>query len=118
MVAQSMLIYDGNCFFCTKCAEWFAPRSKSEIRPSQSFTEADLLALFLTRNDVDSQVWFIEGTVKYGGADAVSRALLQTKFSLLGRVLNLGIMRMLAARIYKFVSSNRSWFSKIFKNFS
>jgi len=116
-VTRSTLIYDGNCFFCTKCAEWFSTRSEGEIRASQSFTDEELASLSLSRNDVDAQVWWVEGPERFGGADGVGRALLTSKYSLVGRVLLWRAVLPVSRKVYAFVSSHRSWFSKLIRYF-
>ena len=117
-MAHSTLIYDGNCFFCTKCAEWFARRSDGAIRHSQSFSDSELDELNLSRDDVEIQAWWIDGVEKFGGAYAVGHALLTTRYSYFGRLLLSRPVLPISRRIYKFVSSHRSWFSRLIRYFS
>lgn len=112
------LIYDGNCLFCTECAKWFESHSSGTIRPSKSFSDAELAHLGLTREDVDLQVWWVKDHENFGGADAIGRALLITNYPFFGRFLMWRAVLPISRKIYKFVSSHRSWFSSLLRKFS
>ena len=112
------LIYDGNYLFCAECAKWFASRSSGTIRPSKSYSDAELADLGLSRKDVDLQVWWAKDHENFGGADAIGRALLITNYPLLGRFLIWRAVLPLSRKIYKFVSSHRSWFSSLLRKSS
>ena len=70
-----MLIYDGDCSFCAKCAKFGKARLAKplEIVPWQSL--GDLSQYGLTLEDVSQRVYFIEANkVPIGGPRAIFRA--------------------------------------------
>lgn len=82
MVASSapILIFDGECGFCSASAQWIASKWPREsavtLREWQSFTERELFEFGLTLSEVKEAAWWIDGDGKrYRGHLAVAKAL-------------------------------------------
>ncbi|WP_419919035.1 thiol-disulfide oxidoreductase DCC family protein [Candidatus Poriferisocius sp.] len=107
--AAGLLVYDGNCGFCTATAHWVERRlsGRNRIIPAQ---QADLEALGLTTEDVARSAWWIgpDGT----RADehlCIGEALraMSGPWPLLGRLLTLKPISPLARPLYRLVARNR-----------
>lgn len=72
--AIGLLIYDGECGFCTSSARWYAKRSgdRVSIAPWQSL---DLGAYGLTEAEVTTAAYWVEGNHVRRGADGIAEAL-------------------------------------------
>ena len=106
---RPLLLYDGDCAFCTKCAQLVERR----IRPEAEIVAwqfADLPALGITGEQAaDAVQWVqIDGTVR-SGHEAIA-AMLNTAgraWGLIGRVLLLPGISWVAAKVYRLVARNR-----------
>jgi predicted DCC family thiol-disulfide oxidoreductase YuxK len=102
------LVYDGDCGFCTRSAEWLAARGRATIQPSQTL---DLDAVGLTEDDVASAAWWLDadGRVAGRGAEAAAEALKTCRgpWRLVGHVLYARPWRPLADAAYQLVADNR-----------
>ncbi|MGW0122137.1 thiol-disulfide oxidoreductase DCC family protein [Streptomyces sp. NPDC003327] len=109
MRSRPVLVYDGDCGFCTTSAN-FAERRvrpRCDIVPWQF---ADLDALGVTAERAQYEVLWVtpDGTVR-GGAEAVAKALLSAggAWAPLGATLLLPGVRWAAARVYRVVAAHR-----------
>ncbi|GAB2620246.1 hypothetical protein GCM10027168_60390 [Streptomyces capparidis] len=104
-----MLVYDGDCAFCTSAAR-FAERRlrpRCEIIPWQF---ADLDALGVTRRRAEYELlWVAPGGAVRGGARAVAALLMSSGrgWAVLGGLLALPPVRPLAHGVYRLVANNR-----------
>jgi len=105
-----VLIYDGECAFCCRCAGWVARRSDIELIADG---DADLDGLGLTLDDTKRCVWWVQGDLKLSGHNAVGRVFqsLGGGWKLLGSAMKVPPVSWLAALIYKWVAANRHRFS-------
>jgi predicted DCC family thiol-disulfide oxidoreductase YuxK len=95
--AGALLIFDGDCGFCTSSANWVASRWDGDARavPSQFLSTDELAAHGLTEPDVRAAVWWIDESGRpsrghlaiaqslaagSGWSDAVGRLLLVPPF--------------------------------------
>ena len=96
-----MLVYDGDCAFCTSSARWVGgPRASwQELGPK------GLERLGLTVEDARAAAWWVDETGRYRGHLAVGHALAARdgRRSLLGRALLAPPLRWLAAGAYPLV---------------
>lgn len=109
---MGILIYDGECGFCTNSAKWARKRLPPPhgSAPSQDYSDADLAAIGLSRTDVDRAAWWYEaGTPPVEGAECISRTLVAIggRSALVGRLMWLPGVRVLAGVIYRWVARNR-----------
>ena len=109
MRTQPVLVFDGDCGFCTASVR-FAERRvrpRCEVVPWQF---ADLRALGVTEERAEHEVLWVTppGTV-HGGAQAVAKALLSASqgWPLLGALLMLPLVRWAAHGVYRLVADNR-----------
>ena len=87
-----LLIYDGDCSFCTASANWVAARWSGRARavPWQTLAPHELAAHALTRDDVRCAAWWIdERGHRFRGHLAIAQALKAGSgwSAVLGRVL-------------------------------
>ncbi|AEW92618.1 MULTISPECIES: thiol-disulfide oxidoreductase DCC family protein [Streptomycetaceae] len=110
MGTRPVLVYDGDCGFCTSAAR-FAER---RVRPRCAVTawqDADLAALGVTRQRAEYEVlWVTPAGRVYGGAAAVAKALLSAGrgWAVPGAVLELPGVRRVAGAGYRWVARNRA----------
>ena len=74
-MAQQLLVFDGDCGFCTKSARWAAAGlpAEADVQPWQALP---LDELGLTEHDVTTAAWwFDEQGRKHRGSRAVARVL-------------------------------------------
>ncbi|WP_030370804.1 thiol-disulfide oxidoreductase DCC family protein [Streptomyces rimosus] len=109
MSNRPVLVYDGDCGFCTTSVR-FAER---RIRPRCTVTAwqfTDLEVLGVTQERAEHEVLWItpHGTV-YGGAQAVAKLLMSARgvWAVPGALLTLPPFRQLAHVVYRLVADNR-----------
>lgn len=107
--ASPTLIYDGDCGFCQRCANWIAtrlPTSASVISSQQ----ADLAAAGLSEQQATDAAWWIDtdGT-HHRGHRAIAESLRACGgfWRPLGRLLILPGVSLLAAAVYELIARNR-----------
>jgi predicted DCC family thiol-disulfide oxidoreductase YuxK len=105
-----VLVYDGDCGFCTRSAMWAAKRLPlpATVQPSQVI---DLDALGLTDDDVACAAWWVDANGRrWGGHQAVGKALVATGSwrALLGHAVLARPLSWLAEPVYGWVARNRS----------
>lgn len=110
--SQALLIYDGDCGFCTTAAHAIEERwnRRAAIRAWQQMGEAALADLGLTVEDVSSKVWWVEpGGTRLGGHKAVARALIEAGGwrAVLGRIIAARVMSWPAALGYRLAARYR-----------
>jgi predicted DCC family thiol-disulfide oxidoreductase YuxK len=106
---QIVLIFDGDCSFCSSCVDWVEENLPS---PPQAvpFQHADLEGYGLSLEEARSQVWLLTPAEHFGGAAAVS-ALLRSQpgasYRFLGWLLQAPPLSWLADGVYWVVSKLR-----------
>ncbi|HWU05738.1 MAG TPA: DUF393 domain-containing protein [Streptomyces sp.] len=109
MRTRSVLIYDGDCAFCTSSV-MFAERRlrpRCEIIPWQF---ADLDSLGTTRERAEYELlWITQAGAIHGGAQAVAKLLLHAGrgWAVPGALLTLPPLRWIAHGVYRLVANNR-----------
>lgn len=114
MVAEGglVLVYDGECEFCSRLASWVERRAKDRVsvRPNQ---EPGLIeAMGLTREEVGRASWAVErGGRRFEGAAGMSRALreLGGGWAVLGSLYLLPPVGWLEDAYYRKVARRRRW---------
>ena len=114
MGTRPVLVYDGDCAFCTSCVHvlerWVRP--DADVVPHQL---VDLAALDGGRGEVTVQraqhevLWVTPAGEVYGGAPAIAKALLSAGrgWAVPGAVLMLPLVRAVAKRVYRVIADNR-----------
>lgn len=108
MRTRAVLVYDGDCGFCTRCVRVL---ERMHVRADiVAWQFADLDELGLTQGEASDAVQWVEpdGTVR-GGHEAVAAALMNAGrlWWPVGRMLLLPGASGLAARVYRLVADNR-----------
>ncbi|GAA5050271.1 putative DCC family thiol-disulfide oxidoreductase YuxK [Thermocatellispora tengchongensis] len=103
-----LLVYDGDCGFCTRCVRFAERRVHTRAR-AIPWQAADLDALGVTRERAEHEVLWLAGGRVLGGALAVAELLVDAgpPWRALGRVIRSRPVRPLAAAVYRLVARNR-----------
>ncbi|MFI6048527.1 thiol-disulfide oxidoreductase DCC family protein [Streptomyces violascens] len=109
MRTRSVLVYDGDCAFCTSSVSFAARRlaPRCETTPWQF---ADLDSLGITRQRAEYELlWVTPNGVVRGGTQAVAKLLLSagSGWRVLGALLTLPPLRWIAHGAYRLVANNR-----------
>ena len=108
MERRPVLVYDGDCGFCTRSAR-LAERLPARFRLT-AWQDADLAALRITEARARHEVvWVGEDGRLSGGAAAVGELLKASRFpwSVLGHALSAPVVRQVAGVVYRGVAANR-----------
>ena len=105
---RPVLVYDGDCAFCTSCARILERTGPDAEIVAWQLT--DLAALGLTEQQAADAVQWVEtdGTVR-AGHEAIA-AILKTAgriWKLIGRMILLPGISWIAAKVYRLVAENR-----------
>ncbi|MEU9235970.1 thiol-disulfide oxidoreductase DCC family protein [Streptomyces subrutilus] len=109
MRTRPVLVYDGDCGFCTASATLVRRRFGS-FCDVVSWQSADLDALGVRREQAEYEaLWISPCGVVHGGAQAVARLLRSAgmPWRIAGAVLTLPPVRWLAHAVYRMVADNR-----------
>ena len=102
-------VYDGDCSFCTSCAQFIERRipSRATVVPWQF---ADLPSLGLTQEEAETAVQWVgeDGTIA-AGPDAIALLLRDAGrlWEVPGRLLQIGPVRLAAWPAYRWVAGHR-----------
>ena len=107
------IVYDGDCAFCTSSAAWLARRLHRKDGPNPRLVpwqSTDLTALGTSAERTQREALWVatDGTI-HGGA-AVFAEWLQFQgggYEVMGRGMNLPVIRDLAAAAYRMIAKNR-----------
>lgn len=108
-----VLIYDGDCGFCTTAVRFGLRRVRPRCTavPWQSLGAAELAALGVTRERAEHEaLWVTPSGAVHGGVQAVAKALLSAPgggWPVAGALLTLPPQRWLGAAAYRLVAANR-----------
>lgn len=109
MSATGLLIYDGDCGFCTTSAQWYARRAQTDAS-IEMWQALDLNEVGLSAEQTSSSVWFraADGSLS-SGADACAQAMqaVPSLWKLTGRLLALPGVIHLARIVYPVIAANR-----------
>lgn len=104
-----VLIFDGQCGFCTRTVEWVLPRLRQPLR-ALPYQAIDLSPYGLTEEDASRAAWWIgpDGEKRRGHL-AVAYALIACRmpWPVLGWLLRIPPVRWLGAAGYHVVARNR-----------
>ncbi|MFG2717852.1 thiol-disulfide oxidoreductase DCC family protein [Streptomyces sp. NPDC048416] len=109
MRTQSVLVYDGDCAFCTTCVN-FAERRLRPRCESTPWQFADLAALGVTQQRAEYEVlWVTPAGRVHGGAQGVAKLLLSAGkgWAVLGALLTVPPVRWVARGVYRLVADHR-----------
>ncbi len=107
-MARPVLLYDGDCGFCTASARFIERRIPTGATLA-AYQFADLDALGTTAERAARELlWVHDGRIS-GGAQAVARLLADAggRWRPLGLVMRVPPVRWLAAVVYRLIAANR-----------
>ena len=104
--AGPVVVFDGDCGFCSTTARWLQRRTTTPIEPWQHL---DLAALGLTEGDVRDSAWWVDGDLREHSSRAIGRALVSCGgvWALLGRIVLLPGMTLVGDPVYRLVARYR-----------
>lgn len=110
MAPRPLLLFEGDCGFCNRCARFIARRmpTTAELKPWQ---RVNLAAYGVAEARVRYEiVWVDTAGRQYGGAQAIARLLIDSGgvWAVLGHPLRVPPLRWLAHAVYRLVANNRS----------
>jgi predicted DCC family thiol-disulfide oxidoreductase YuxK len=110
MAPRPLLIYEGDCGFCNRCARFIARRlpTRAELKPWQ---RVNLAAYGVAPERVRYEIVWVDVTGRQsGGAQAIARLLIDCRglWAVLGYPLRVPPFRWLAHAAYRVVANNRS----------
>ena len=105
-----MLIFDGDCAFCTSSANWIEARLPDTI-DVVPWQWSDIESLHLSEADVTTAAYWVDpdGT-RHRGARSIAHALMATTgagWRIIGRIMLIPPVSWLAAGVYSVVAKNR-----------
>ncbi|MFF3669494.1 thiol-disulfide oxidoreductase DCC family protein [Microtetraspora malaysiensis] len=109
IVGRSLIVYDGDCGFCTTAAN-FIERRMNVPADAQPWQFTDLAALGTTRERAEYELLWVDTRGRiYGGAQAVAKILIAAglPWSPLGLLLRVPPFRWLAHGVYRLIADNR-----------
>ena len=108
-----LLIFDGDCAFCTTSANWLAARLRRKNGANATVVAwqfTDLNALGTTQQRAQQEALWVspDGTIS-GGAEAFAQWLRFRggPYGVAGRVMSMPGVRRLAAAVYRLIAKNR-----------
>jgi predicted DCC family thiol-disulfide oxidoreductase YuxK len=109
MQAKPLLIFDGDCGFCTTTANYIVKHSKTaiEIKPWQY---VDFTNLPVTSEQCADQVYFLIDGVPYGGHEAfamILRSQRNVSLKAFGSILMLKALRFITTPAYRLTAKYR-----------
>ena len=112
IVDKGLLIFDGDCGFCTTSAHWIESRWSTEAGTAMSWQRLGserLSELGLSKDDVMSRAWWFDARGVRGGERAVAAALIAARggWGVLGRLIDTPPIRWLAKPGYFLVARYR-----------
>lgn len=104
-----MLVFDGDCGFCSRYASWVAGRLPRDVNVVPWQELEDLNDYGLTRQNVDCAAWWIDDERRWAGADAIARSLMaaQGLWARLGRLMLVWPVSVLSRVAYRWIAKNR-----------
>ena len=103
-----LLIFDGDCKFCSSSARAFVRMTKNRIAIAP-YQRADLAALGLTLAECEQAVQYVADNGTQSGHLAIAQGLIDSKtiWSLAGYVLKWPVVTSVAFVVYHWVAKNR-----------
>jgi predicted DCC family thiol-disulfide oxidoreductase YuxK len=108
-MAESILVYDGDCAFCTSCARFVERRMKRHPK-IVAWQLSDLAALGLTQDECELAVQWIGADGKRASAQhAIGYTLVNAGrgWMVFGRILLLPGISHVAGFVYRLIARNR-----------
>lgn len=109
MAVTPILIFDGDCAFCTTTARWLQARLRGDV-PVEPWQFTDLAAYGTDAERAVRELLWVDATGRiYGGAQAFAQWLIHSGggWRVLGTAVTLPPVRWIAAGVYRLIANNR-----------
>jgi predicted DCC family thiol-disulfide oxidoreductase YuxK len=105
---ESVLIFDGDCAFCSSSARLLKRLTKNRI-PVEPFQYLPLADYDLNQELTSNAVYYATKTENFVAARAIARALIDSKtpWAIAGFLMNLPVVVSFAELVYYWVAKNR-----------
>ncbi len=112
MLTPPLLVFDGDCGFCTACVRWIERRWPDGVARAiawQDLPPETLGSTGLSETDVTEKAWWIDGARPRGGERAVAAALARCggAWGVVGRCVDTIPVRWAARPVYALVARYR-----------
>ena len=103
-----VLIFDGECGFCRRRAQWLRSHAKVELQII-AWQDADLEAFAVTADQCQQRVQWVDGTKRASGGAAIARCLqvCAQPWRSFGAVMQWPVIRIFTELGYRLVAANR-----------
>ncbi len=104
-----LLIFDGDCGFCTTTANWIVGHSSVSLE-AKPYQWAELEPLGLTRDEAEAKVQLVWDGQIYAGHNCFAKLLMIQKSPLIrffGQIVNSKALNGISSRGYDWVAKNR-----------
>jgi predicted DCC family thiol-disulfide oxidoreductase YuxK len=106
---RPILIFDGDCAFCTSSAQWLQRRLKSGVAV-EPWQYVDLALYGTDSHRAQHEVLWVDYSGRlYGGAQAIAQSLIDGGggWGAAGQMMTVPPVRWVAAGVYRLVANNR-----------
>lgn len=106
---EALLVFDGDCGFCSAYARWATTRLGDAATVVAWQHIGSLATVGLDRQDVECAAWWIESGQRWAGGDAIARSLIAMHgpWRSLGWMLRVWPISATARLVYRWVAANR-----------
>ena len=103
-----VLIFDGDCAFCSSSARVLRKMIKDKIAVTP-YQYLDLAELGLNQDQTNKSVYYVTATETFSAAKAIARCLIDSKapWSVAGFLMNIPVVISVAELVYVWVAKNR-----------
>lgn len=106
---KSVLIFDGDCGFCTTTANWITKNSKVAIE-AVPYQWTDLTQYGLTAEEAAAKVQIVVGDKVFAGNNCMAKLLLiqpNIFLKFVGAVMVMPGVEPISAKLYEWIAANR-----------
>jgi predicted DCC family thiol-disulfide oxidoreductase YuxK len=109
----NILVYDGECGFCTSAAKWIVKRWGDNpgtiAQPRQRLDPLVIQRIQVHDDDLRREVWWLSDGGNASGAEAIGRALLAARgaWALVGYLILSSPLHWVAPMTYRFIARHR-----------
>jgi predicted DCC family thiol-disulfide oxidoreductase YuxK len=107
--SEPVLIFDGDCGFCTTTANWIKKNSRVAIEISP-YQWTELAQYGLTADEAAAKVQLVVGDKVFAGHNCMAKLLLiqpNVFLKLVGAVMVMPVIEPISAKLYTWIAANR-----------
>jgi predicted DCC family thiol-disulfide oxidoreductase YuxK len=109
-----VVVYDGDCAFCTATAQWLERHARVPVRlVSIEDVDRSKLLTRLEEGEIEATAHYVTaGGIEYHGGEAMTRAFRLVRFGWMASPLDLPGLRYIRDAGYALVARARPWLSR------